>query len=144
VGEAPDAGEGGWPSASSVAGVFFLICGFVTGGFPFSGGVAARDSVWRPSFFGGPSFLPLGAMVEGRRVVPQEGVGSMGQDKQRKEEGLLCYIKSYQENESKLYIENPRRNHKKGLRNVWPEERLVWEWWAVINKPLFRRVRQAL
>jgi len=86
----------------------------------------------------------MGAMVEGRRVVPQEGAGSMGQDNQRKEEGLRYYIKSYQETESKLYIENLRRNHKKGLQNVWPEEQLVQEWRAEINKPSFRRVRKAL
>jgi len=92
LGEAPDAGEGGWPSASPVAGVFFLICGFVTGGFPFSRGVSVRDSVWRPSFFGGPSFLPLGAMVEGRRDVPQEGEGSMGRTAREKEKGYFTIL----------------------------------------------------
>ena len=71
MGEAPDAREGGGPLESPVAGVFFLICGLVTGGFPFSGGVSARDSSWCPSFFGGPGFLPLGAIVTEGRDVPQ-------------------------------------------------------------------------
>jgi len=97
VGEAPDTREGGGPSESPVAGVFFLICGLVTGGFPFSGGcVSARDSGWHPSFFGGPGFLPLGAMVMEGRDVPQGGGGRTSGD-QRKGEGLLCYIKLYQE-----------------------------------------------
>jgi len=76
VGEAPDAREGGGPLESPVAGVIFLICGLVTGGFPFSRGVSARDSGWRPSFFEGPGFLPLGAMVMEGRDVPQGGEGS--------------------------------------------------------------------
>jgi len=54
-----------------VAGFFFLSCGLVTGGFPFSGGVSVRDSGWRPSFFGGPGFLPLGAMVAGGGLRPK-------------------------------------------------------------------------
>jgi len=54
-----------------VAGFFFLSCGLVTGGFPFSGGVSARDSGGCPSFFGGPGFLPLGAMVAGGGLRPK-------------------------------------------------------------------------
>jgi len=75
AGEAPDARESGGPSESPVAGVFFLSCVLVTGGFPFSGGVSLRDSSWCPSFFEGPSFLPLGAMVRGGKALPQEGGG---------------------------------------------------------------------
>jgi len=74
VGEAPDARESGGPLGSPVAGVFFLSCGLVTGGFPFSGGVSVRDSSWRPSFFGGPGFLPLGAMVAEGGLRPKEVV----------------------------------------------------------------------
>jgi len=79
-----------------VAGVFFLSCGLVTGGFPFSGGVSVRDSSWRPSFFGGPGFLPLGAMVAEGWVVPQGSGGGMSGD-QREGEGLLCNVEFYQE-----------------------------------------------
>jgi len=96
VGEAPDAREGGGPSESLVAGVFFLICGLVTRGFPFSGGVSVRDSGWRPSFFGGPGFLPLGAMVAEGRVVPQGGGSSTSGD-QREGEGLLYNVELYRE-----------------------------------------------
>jgi len=73
---------------SPVAGVFFLICGLVTGGFLFSGGVSARDSGWHPSFFGGLDFLPLGAMVK-EGGVPQGGVNRRRRAVRGREEKLL-------------------------------------------------------
>ncbi len=101
-------GEGG-VSGSPVAEVFFLFCGLVTGGFPFNGGVAARDSGWRPTFFEGSSFLPL-AMVTERRDVPQGVEGDTSRN-QGERERLLDDLPLYQGLKVAMY-RGPRGTHK--------------------------------
>jgi len=94
-----------------VAGFFFLSCDLVTGGFPFSGGVSVRDSGVRPSFFGRPCFLPLGAMVAGGGLR-SKGVGAVRAEIRGEGESPCYSVTLYQGREVNFKVRGPKGAHK--------------------------------